>query len=351
MTLARIAPSVLPAAAILELTYRCNHACLFCSCPWYATMARGEELSTAEWCELIQTFAGLGISSVTLTGGEALCREDLPEIIEFAADCRGLRIETVGEELAEYEAPLDINLLSNGRAMHDGILELCAKYGINLSLSLPGLSTFNEHTGSDTGPERILELFARAKSFGCTTTVGIAVTRRNLPELFETIGAALLAGADTLLLNRFLPGGRGLSHPELELSVDELREAADIAERALTLSNRTGHFGTELPRCVIDPGAYRQLKIGTGCSAARDFVTVGPNGMLRGCNHSPIELCYWRDHESLATHPVWRAWLFNELYPETCSGCGFKAECAGGCREGARVKSGDPKAPDPILLR
>lgn len=26
----------LPPVAALELTYRCNHQCLFCSCPWEA---------------------------------------------------------------------------------------------------------------------------------------------------------------------------------------------------------------------------------------------------------------------------------------------------------------------------
>lgn len=39
-----------------------------------------------------------------------------------------------------------------------------------------------------------------------------------------------IAGADSLLLNRFLPGGRGLSHPELILTREEVCLAADIAE-------------------------------------------------------------------------------------------------------------------------
>ena len=27
----------LPNAAVLELTYKCNHKCKFCSCPWFAS--------------------------------------------------------------------------------------------------------------------------------------------------------------------------------------------------------------------------------------------------------------------------------------------------------------------------
>ena len=75
------------------------------------------------------------------------------------------------------------------------------------------------------------------------------VTKLNLPELYETISAALIAGADSLLLNRFLPGGRGLSHPELILTREEVRLAADIAEEVLSRVKRQGHFGMKWSDC------------------------------------------------------------------------------------------------------
>jgi len=49
---ARLAPSFLPNAAVLEMTYQCNHQCLFCSCPWFAadgSFDTKEELSTDAW--------------------------------------------------------------------------------------------------------------------------------------------------------------------------------------------------------------------------------------------------------------------------------------------------------------
>ncbi len=350
MSIARTAPSVLPPQAVLEMTYRCNHKCLFCSCPWFADMIPcDEELGTGEWCELIETYCKLGVTGFSFTGGEALLKPELLKIIDFAGQCRALYLETVDGALTEYYAPPKMNLLSNGRAMSDEVLEICAKHQMNLSLSLPGLTTFNQNTGSDTGPGNVLKWFTRAKDFGVTTTVGIAVTKLNLDELYQTIAAALLSGADTLLLNRFLPGGRGLEHPELELTIEEVIDIADTAEEVLSVANRYGHFGTELPRCIIDPGKYTHLKIGTGCSAARQFFVVGPNGKLRGCNHSPIELCHWREHQTLAKNPHWRSWLFHELYPKHCGGCEYLSECAGGCREAARVKSGSATAPDPVF--
>ena len=41
-----------PKTAVLEMTYACNHDCLFCSVPWQApgsNFSRLPELSVAEW--------------------------------------------------------------------------------------------------------------------------------------------------------------------------------------------------------------------------------------------------------------------------------------------------------------
>ena len=193
--------TVLPPVAALELTYRCNHACRFCSCPWFAGMIKlSAEMSVDEWKRLIDEFAANGVRQFSFTGGEALMKEGCLDLVDFASK-RAL-----------------VNLLSNGRIVTDDVLRFCAERGIRLSVSMPGLKSFAENTDSDTPVEHILGVFARARELGCGTTVGVAVTKLNLPELYETISAALVAGADSLLLNRFLPGGRGLSHPELMLT-------------------------------------------------------------------------------------------------------------------------------------
>ena len=192
-------------------------------------------------------------------------------------------------------------------------------------------------------------MFARARELGCGTTVGVAVTKLNLPELYETISAALVAGADSLLLNRFLPGGRGLSHPELMLTAEEVREVADVAEEVLSRAKRYGHFGTELPECLIDTEKYKFLQISTGCSAATDFFTVGPNGMIRACNHRPVELVKWDEWERLPECEEWMHYVRHDYLPKMCDGCDKAAKCLGGCREAARVFGGSPTAPDPVL--
>ena len=53
--------TLLPSVAVLEMTYRCNHACRFCSCPWFAGMLKpGPEMEVDEWKRLIEAYASAG---------------------------------------------------------------------------------------------------------------------------------------------------------------------------------------------------------------------------------------------------------------------------------------------------
>lgn len=344
------AKSILPMVAVLEMTYRCNHACKFCSCPWYAERDLVcPEMDTAEWKALIDEFCRAGVNNFAFTGGEALMRDDLLEIMDYAAKAQAFYFETIDGKLTEVIKPPQLFLLSNGKLMSEEVLAFCKKHAVHLSLSLPGLETFGEITQGGMDAAHILGWFKQAKAMGVTTTAGITVTKLNFHELYENIAAALIAGADTILLNRFMPGGRGLDNRSLELSLEEIQQISVIADEVLTKAGRNGHIGTELPLCVTDPSGCETLVVGTRCSAASDFVVVGPNGQLRVCNHSPVELLHWRDYEQLREHPYWRKFVLKQWTPEGCEGCSqLGVNCDGGCREAAHVANGSPDAPDPL---
>lgn len=345
------AASILPHTAVLEMTARCNHACLFCSCPWFEDEgADVGEMPLAEWKELIATYARAGVMSFCFTGGEPLLKDGLEELIEFAAGVPARHIETVDGELKAWDAPPQLYLLSNGKNLDERHLQLCAKHNVALSMSLPGVTTFAAHTCGAQPVAHVLELFGKAKALGVTTTAGITVTAKNFHELYETIAIALIAGADRVLLNRFMPGGRGMANRELELSVEQIREIPEIAERVLAKANRKGHIGTEYPRCLVDPAKYEFLKVGTRCSAASDFVVVGPSGMLRVCNHSPVDLVHWREFDALREHSYWQKFIRKNWTPDGCAGCSLLGKtCDGGCREAAHVCTGHVDGRDPVF--
>lgn len=324
---------LLPDVAALELTYRCNHKCIFCSCPWEAEKDyQKDELTYKQWTQAIDELLKNGTSSFTLTGGEPLMRDDLKDIVDY---------------VLSHGAKL--NIISNGRKIDDSFLDFIAERKISMCISVPGINTFKKHTGVDN-IEHVLSLFEKTRERGIQATANIAVTKKNLPELYENIALPLIHGADYVLLNRFLPGGRGLSNTEYLLSKEETNYMLDIAEEVLSKANKYGHVGTELPLCALNnPDKYKHIKVSNLCSAAKGFYIVDPSGYLKVCNHSPTRICRYDELETLKDNLYWNTFRHREYLPDMCKDCDKTDICDGGCREAAHVYYGKTNDNDPIF--
>jgi radical SAM protein with 4Fe4S-binding SPASM domain len=69
----------------IELTERCNNACIHCyiNLPETDVKAQGRELGTDQWKAILKQAADLGSLSVRFTGGEPLLRDDFAELYLF----------------------------------------------------------------------------------------------------------------------------------------------------------------------------------------------------------------------------------------------------------------------------
>lgn len=345
-------PSFLPPTAVIELTYRCNHRCLFCSCPWEAgrSFEKLDEMSTDSWKEVLSNLCELGVSSFAFTGGEALLRDDCLELLDYASGLSAIKTETIQGKLVQHRITPELYLLTNGSTLTDEILDFLSQRDVKLSISLPGLLTFEKHTGFDHA-DTVLEWFRRAKEKGISTTVNSTVTALNIHELPRTLSAAFLAGAGQLLMNRFLPGGRGLLHEDdLLLNLEQVREMLVAADEILVKANRTGNLGTEIPLCLLDGLELKKLQVGTRCSAARGFFVIGPSGFVRVCNHSEHRLDHITRWKELKDNPYWKTFTMKKYLPASCRDCSRMTDCDGGCREAANVKTGSVDSTDPLLV-
>ena len=334
---------VLPLSVVLELTYKCNHRCIFCSCPWYApesTYLKDDELSLGDWRTAIDRLYRLGIESFSISGGEAILKDCMPEIVEY-----------IHAEGLKRGMKNPIVLISNGLAMKEEYLHLFKRCNVHLSMSLPGYSTFQEHTGVDNA-DGVLGWFEKAKSLGMLTTVNITVTQKNYHELFETISMGLLSGASSVLLNRFLPGGRGLEQMnDLMLSPEQVNGMLDTAEEVLTTANRYGFLGTEVAYCTIkSPQKYKRINIGYKCAAAKEFFVIDPSGKIRTCNHSPRIVGHIFNEPMIEDVDYWNTFAHSGYKPSMCSGCKTITLCDCGCREVAHILHGSPKAKDSSII-
>ena len=332
----------LPSSAVLELTYQCNHHCLFCSCPWYvpnSTYLKQRELNLQEWKEVVDRLYAEGVRSFSISGGEALLKDGMPELVEY-----------IREEGLKRGIDNEIVLISNARLMNESYLNLFKRCRVHLSMSLPGYETFQEHTGVDNA-DGVLYWFRKAKEMGLKTTVNITVTKKNYYELFRTIALGLLNGASSVLLNRFLPGGRGLQYQDaLSLNREQLNGMLDIAEEVLEYGKRYGHVGTEFPKCLIkDINKYQRLNIGTQCAAVKYFFVIDPAGQIRTCNHSPRIVGNVFDEDMIHDKAYWAIFAESLYKPAYCSNCTDKTLCDCGCREVAHILKGNPMEIDPCI--
>lgn len=70
----------------IELTERCNNACIHCSInqPVGDRRSRARELDTNAWKDILRQAAELGVMTVRFTGGEPLLRRDFSELYLYA---------------------------------------------------------------------------------------------------------------------------------------------------------------------------------------------------------------------------------------------------------------------------
>ncbi len=335
--------TTLPKSVVLELTYQCNHKCKFCSCPWYArhvSYPMGQELNLEQWKYVIDKLYDCGIDNISISGGECLLKDCLSDILLHIKD-----------ESWKRGKPSDIVLISNGLIMSMEYLQLFKYCNVHLSMSLPGIETFKWHTGIDNA-EGVLYWFQEAQKLGMNTTVNVTVTKKNIHELFETLSIGLLNGASSVLINRFLPGGRGLEYmDEMLLDNEELNGMLNITEEVLTLSNRYGHTGTEIPLCAIQsPEKYKRLSYGTQCAAAKGFFVIDPAGQVRICNHSPRIVGNIFDDNIISDIAYWKTFAQRQYHPTMCQSCKSIKMCDCGCREVANILYGSPSEKDSSAL-
>ena len=152
----------------ISVTDRCNFRCVYCMPKEvfgrdYAFLERSELLSLEEIARVAGVFAGLGVRTVRITGGEPLVRRNVEHLVELLAAIPGL-------ELA---------LTTNG-ALLPQKAEALARAGLDrVSVSLDSVddATFRALNDVDFPVARVLEGIDAAAAAGLRVKVNAVVKR------------------------------------------------------------------------------------------------------------------------------------------------------------------------------
>ena len=121
--------------ANIEVTYACDLGCLYCFNN--SGRALADELGSAEWIRALELLKQVGVSVVSLTGGEPLTKEGIWDILEYAVENFKVCLVTNGWHLASVLSAnthtdllrklwlVDVSFDSLNPSLHDAL----RKYG------------------------------------------------------------------------------------------------------------------------------------------------------------------------------------------------------------------------------
>lgn len=323
-----------PMAMLAELTHRCPLACPYCSNPLDLKAASGE-LDTAQWIDVFDQAAQLGVLHLHLSGGEPASRRDLEELVAAAA-----------------KAGLYSNLITSGLGLTQKRMEALAAAGLDhVQLSIQGTSESQaDHVaGYKGGHMRKLAVAQWVSRQDLPLTVNAVMHRSNIDEVEQTFELALELGAH-----------------RLEVATVQFHGWAAINRNALMPTRNQVERTTEAVaaarerlkgRLVIDyvPADY-YAKFPKPCMGGwgRIGLNVDPTGQVLPCHAA--ETIPQMQFDNVRDKPLSDIWYGGEAFnrfrgtdwmQEPCASCEHKLRDFGGCRCQALAIAGDANATDP----
>ena len=315
-------------SVLLELTYACNLDCTFC---YNDLSLGGKRLSLAQYRELLDDLASLGVLNLSLTGGEPLAH---PRFFEIARHARDLgfviRLKTNGHAIKEAVA----------RRIRDEVDPFIVEVSIHGATAY----THDRQTRVPGSFARLLANIRTMKSLGLRVKANSVLTRWNEHEV-----GGLLALYDALdvpfqIDPEVKPKDDGDQSP---LAIEASPEGQARYRRALEARSKRDDAVTEDP----SPAAARRTSMaGTDkhCGAGSNNIAIDPYGSVLPCVQWRVSV--GNVHEQRVTE-IWADSGMLREVRETTKAARRKLEDLGDaglvssfCPGAAHTYSGDPLA-------
>ena len=296
-------------------TQACNLRCTYCY--QEATVARPNELSTAEAKALIDQVVEAGARTFIFTGGEPFTRRDLLEIARYAKHC-GLRTTVITN--GHYITTKNVADIA-------GIFDIVT---ISLDHGLP--EHHDRHRGAGSWKRALhgIDLLLEA---GVHVDMNSVLSRLGLRDVTELLRLARTKRIGQHRIMPQFPMGRGACSRDDELTPSELLHLNDQLHDA--------HQELEANQaCVKLEGAYSQKGIRRNhCGAGLSEVSIDPEGWVYPCKllqYPKFRTQNIRDArlgDIFRSDPLLRVMqgtVVDTLHP--CKTCIIKNYCGGGCR-------------------
>lgn len=327
--------------AVWETTLKCNLACTHCGSR--AGEARVNELSRAEAFDLVRQMAEVGITEVTMIGGEAFLRSDWLDIAE--------EITHQGMICSMTTGGYGINRTTAQRMKDAGINQI--------SVSVDGMrQTHDKLRGKIDSWRYAFETMEHLNAVGLYFGANTQVNRLSAPEFPLLYQALVDAGAKAWQIQMTVPMGNAADNSDILMQPHELLIfhplLAHLAKRGyqqgfyVQPGNNYGYYGP-YDRMLRGFGHETEFSFWRGCYAGLSTIGIEADGTIKGCPSLPtaaysggsirdaslVEILTERDELTFNLKAGTAAgtehlWGF-------CKTCDFAALCRGACNWTAHV--------------
>ncbi len=328
---AAIAP---PLWMLAELTYRCPLHCVYCYNPLnYAE--NFNELTTAQWIDVMQQARKLGAAQLGFSGGEPLVRDDLEELI------------AEGHRLGFYT-----NLITSGVGLTEARIARMKEFGldhIQLSFqdSTKEMNDFLSSTKTFDLKSRVAKLI---KQYDYPMVLNVVLHRQNLDHVGQIIEMALEMGVEYLELANTQYYGWGLTNRDHLLPTREQVERAEVV-----VNDYRAKIGNKVRIIFVVPDYFetRPKACMNGWGAV--FLAIAADGTALPCHAA--KTLPGIDFPNVTQQSVRAIWYDSDAFnkfrgdawmKEPCRTCTEKKKYMGGCRCQAYALTGDATNADPV---
>jgi PqqA peptide cyclase len=337
MLAAKTHPAGPPLWLLAELTYQCPLHCVFCYNPTQHARIK-DELTTAQWVDVMRQARKLGAAQLGFSGGEPLVRDDLEELVQEA------------HALGYYT-----NLITSGVGLNEARAQRLKDAGLDhIQLSFQDstreLNDFLSHTKTFELKQKVARLI---KAHDWPMVMNCVLHRHNLPHVGQIIEMALALDAEYLeLANTQYYGWAWVNRDHLMPTHEALIEAEAVVNRYRET------IGKRCKLLFVVPDYFEERPKACMNGWGSVFLSVAPDGVAMPCHNARdlpgLKLPNVRD---MPLADIWqKSQAFNAFRGEDwmkppCRTCDERHKDFGGCHCQAFLITGDATEADPVCSK
>jgi AdoMet-dependent heme synthase len=329
-------------------TFACDFNCVHCTSA--GKPAFPEEMDTAAAKKLVDQAYEFGASFFGITGGEALLRQDLFEVIAYA--------RKVG---------MNASIITDGRLLNEEAFDRIVRNEVKVSISIDGAKATNDLIrGKDAylGSVKAIERLSRENLLNCLVytlaNVNDSVTNVNEKDFVDILGLAEKYGARWVIYHGMIPYSKD------QASLKACPSAAQYEWAWNKLYDLQLKYKGKPAVNVYYPSFARVAKqrgmsdwdnwfnhFFLGRCFFGKFMSIAENGDAIPCSYN--DAYRFGNVKTQSLQSIWDGMQNSEFFAKVrdkanlkgkCGVCEFKDIC-GGCRTSALFFTGDILGPDP----